>query len=124
MVMETRMKKREANATYCRKKDMREMLKRKLSLEVLILTKKRDKSYARTEDYTKPSSSGLKMPSLTSEDSLTFKLGGRAVHKYMLMSIAVQIALLCEYEFKQAFESQSFLWYFRLRTYLNCTCLN
>lgn len=122
--METRMKKREANATYCRKKDTRESLNSRLSTGALVLTEGRDKSRVKTEDYAKPSSCGLKMPSLTCKDSLTFKLGWRPVCKYMLVSIPIQRALQHECKSKQAFESPSSLWYLKLRTYLNSACLN
>lgn len=62
-------------------------------------TSGRDKSCIKTKYNARPSSCGIKMPSLTCKDPLAFKLGGRAVYKYMLTSIPVQIALLCECKF-------------------------
>lgn len=40
------------------------------------------------------------------------------------MTIPIQIELQHECKSKQAFESPSSLWYLKLRTYLNSTCLN
>lgn len=56
-------------------------------------TPARDKSCVKTKDNANPSSFGLQMPGISCKDSLTFRLGGRAVYKYTLKSIPIPIVV-------------------------------